>query len=469
MNKSRIGRLGFVVLCSILTGWLFYSLFPPYVEDLFHKITELNTPKQEQNIGERKLERNGGSSDLPEKKTLENSDAGSDIEGNSDDGQDQPLVGNESDHSGDQAQDTNLEDETEENNSDLTLDENSKQVPTTTNGSITDIKANDLEISDEIVGPPDSSLAVTILGLIVGAWLGSLLLALWEKFLDHWKKLPSGSRLTIIIGSLIGIIAGIVISIPFQFYYQGKVASTLITVSLILGCGATLVYSLRAMSDYLPWETGVVSNRKTGVKILDTNVLIDGRIYDLIRAGFIDGEIYLPRFVLQELQHIADNADSLKRQRGRRGLDVLRRIQSEFDVEVGKRDKYAGSQRTEVDLKLIKLAKALGGDLVSNDYNLNKVATIEGVRVLNINELALALRPTVLPGESLEIQLIKEGSQHGQGVGYLDDGTMVVVDRGDAHLGETVSVDVTQVIQTERGKMIFADFGQTLSEQDGDE
>jgi uncharacterized protein YacL len=214
--------------------------------------------------------------------------------------------------------------------------------------------------------------------------------------------------------------------------------------------------ALRSMSEVLPWTQHSVTGKRSGIKVLDTNVLIDGRIYDLARTGFLEGEVYIPSFVLQELQHIADSSDALRRQRGRRGLEILRHLQSDFTVEVGKYDRYANDPDEEVDSRLVRIAKAIGGDLVSNDFNLNRVARIQEVQVLNINDLALALRPNVLPGETLEVTVIREGNQAGQGVAYLEDGTMVVVEHGKRLMNETHPVEVTQVIQTERGKMIFA-------------
>lgn len=315
-------------------------------------------------------------------------------------------------------------------------------------------------IDDSVLNPtfPPDPVALGLLGLIIGLSTGVFMLRKYEEFSVRWDKMPSGEKITLLLGSFLGVISGILISIPFLLVLQGRPEGPLLTFGLIIGCSAAMVYLLRSLAPYLPWETGAaVAGRRTGLKVLDTNVLIDGRVYDLMQSGFLDGDIYIPEFVLRELQYIADSNDGLRRQRGRRGLEVLKRIQAEFDVEVGTRDRYAGSPKEEVDARLVKLTKALGADLVSNDFNLNRVATIQDVRVLNINNLALALRPNVLPGESLEVTVIKEGNQSGQGVAYLDDGTMVVVEGGQDLIGETVNVCVTQVIQTERGKMIFAD------------
>ena len=189
-------------------------------------------------------------------------------------------------------------------------------------------------------------------------------------------------------------------------------------------------------------------------KILDTSVIIDGRIADLCDTGFIDGTLVIPQFVLKELQLVADSADSMKRNRGRRGLDILQKIQKMSGVEVTISDMDYPEVR-EVDLKLIELARTLQGKIVTNDFNLNKVAQLRGVEVLNINELANALKPVVLPGEIMKVFILKEGKEYNQGVAYLDDGTMVVVDNARKMISKTIDVVVTSVLQTTAGKMIF--------------
>ncbi len=190
-------------------------------------------------------------------------------------------------------------------------------------------------------------------------------------------------------------------------------------------------------------------------KILDTSVIIDGRIADICKTGFLEGTIVIPQFVLGELQHIADSSDVLKRNRGRRGLDILNRIQKELDIKV---EVYEGDFEDiqEVDSKLVKLAKLTGGIVVTNDFNLNKVCELQGVPVLNINDLANAVKPVVLPGEELSIQVIKDGKEHNQGIAYLDDGTMIVVEEGRDYIGKRIDVRVTSVLQTSAGRMIFA-------------
>lgn len=190
-------------------------------------------------------------------------------------------------------------------------------------------------------------------------------------------------------------------------------------------------------------------------KILDTSVIIDGRIADICQTHFLEGTIVIPQFVLGELQHIADSSDVLKRNRGRRGLDVLKRIQKELSVKV---EIYEGDFEDipEVDSKLIRLAKDMDGVLVTNDYNLNKVSDLQGVQVLNINDLANAVKPVVLPGEELVVQVIKDGKEEKQGIAYLDDGTMIVVEEGKDYIGKTIEVLITSVLQTSAGRMIFA-------------
>lgn len=190
-------------------------------------------------------------------------------------------------------------------------------------------------------------------------------------------------------------------------------------------------------------------------KVLDTSVIIDGRIFGICETGFIEGPLIIPNFVLDELRHISDSADSLKRTRGRRGLDILNKIQKELPIET---EVWEGDfpNIAEVDSKLLKLAQLLNGKVITNDYNLNKVAEVQGVPVLNINELSNAIKPVVIPGEEMTIEIVKEGKEYTQGVAYLDDGTMIVVEDGKKHMGKTIVVLVTSVLQTAAGRMIFA-------------
>ena len=199
-------------------------------------------------------------------------------------------------------------------------------------------------------------------------------------------------------------------------------------------------------------EKGVVVSGKP--KILDTSVIIDGRILDILQTGFIEGKIIIPNFVLEELRHIADSSDSLKRNRGRRGLDILNEIQKQLAVPVEIVD-FNTKEKLEVDSKLLKMAEKMDAFVVTNDFNLNKVAEFQGVKVLNINELANAIKPVVLPGEDMKVTVIKAGKENGQGIAYLNDGTMIVVEGGSKYIGDAIHVQVTSVLQTSAGRMIF--------------
>jgi uncharacterized protein YacL len=221
-------------------------------------------------------------------------------------------------------------------------------------------------------------------------------------------------------------------------------------VGLVSGASKGDLLNLSAFGGLFGGERPV----KKSYKVLDTSVIIDGRIADICETGFVDGVLVIPQFVLRELQQVADSADSLKRNRGRRGLDILQRIQkmAGLTVQIVETD-YPGIR--EVDLKLIELAKEIEGKIVTNDFNLNKVAQLQGVEVLNINELANSLKPVVLPGEVMKVFILKEGKEYNQGVAYLDDGTMVVVDNARKMIGKTIDTSVTSVLQTTAGKMIF--------------
>lgn len=308
-----------------------------------------------------------------------------------------------------------------------------------------------------VIGVAVAQVAGAIAGFVAGAGLGNLLHRLVSGFIHRWDSMQPGGKVTVFIGVFVGLVA----SVPFLFVlftlmsgqYAALVVSTLL---LIAGFSALATAVLQSIEDILPWTRGKVKARRRGIKLLDTNVIIDGRIVDLGRTGFLEGPLYIPGFVLDELQYIADSPDPMRRQRGRRGLDVLQLLKNDHQVEVRMHDHLAPDIGDEVDARLVRLARAMGADIVTNDVNLNRVATLQEVKVLNINDLALALRPNVLPSETMELTVIREGNQPGQGVGYLDDGTMVVVENGRSHLGETIQVVVTQVIQTERGKMIFA-------------
>jgi uncharacterized protein YacL len=271
------------------------------------------------------------------------------------------------------------------------------------------------------------------------------------------------SPLRVMIGGALGTITGLIIANLFSYAFlldqtnrpSGSLAVyVLINVSLAyLG----LVLGAKKAEDFDPTQLIFFTKKGSGgenTKILDTSVIIDGRIADICETGFIEGNVVIPQFVLHELQKIADSADSLKRTKGRRGLDILNKMQKQVDLNVRIIDQDFPKLR-DVDSKLIALAKKMNGKILTNDFNLNKVAELHGVTVLNINQLANALKPVVLPGEIMKVQIIKEGKEQGQGIGYLDDGTMVVVESARKYLGKNVDVAVTSVLQTTAGRMIF--------------
>lgn len=268
-------------------------------------------------------------------------------------------------------------------------------------------------------------------------------------------------------GLIVGFFIAFLISQPFlnlTIPYLGALISAILYIFLgYLG----LKVSTRKREDMVPINLfslkkssskvkGMFKSYKSMIypKILDTSVIIDGRINDICKTGFLEGPLIIPEFVLQELRHIADSADALKRNRGRRGLDILNILQKDLNIEVllESRD----YENLEVDVKLLKLAEELGGKVLTNDYNLNKVAEFQGVSVLNINELANAIKPVVLPGEEMELTIVKDGKESNQGLAYLDDGTMIVVEGGKKRIGDLVEVIVTSVLQTAAGRMIFA-------------
>jgi len=294
----------------------------------------------------------------------------------------------------------------------------------------------------------------SIAGFIIGLCVALLVIKV-EKDI---RKLS----LKIILGGVSGMVVGLLIA-------------------LILGYGLNMVSNIGENQQVVPWIylllTGILGylgltlgskkveefsfrggdyKAPSDLRILDTSVIIDGRIADICDSGFIEGELIVPRFVLTELQSVADSSDSMKRSRGRRGLDILNRMQksSAIHIDIVEQDftKIKG-----VDGKLVALANKINAKLLTNDYNLNKVAELQGVRVLNINELANAMKPVVLPGEQMTVKIIREGKELGQGVGYLDDGTMIIVDHAQKMLNMNVEVVVTSVLQTTAGRMIFTE------------
>jgi uncharacterized protein YacL len=286
------------------------------------------------------------------------------------------------------------------------------------------------------------------------------------------RRVPIGVVLGATTGVLSGIVASGVIGITTQSLLPNLALARLpiqIFMLLILGyLGMTIGMKIgRDFQGRGPAGPARISSGGSNDKILDTSVIIEGRIADLCETGFIEGTFIIPQFILHELQHIADSSDSLKRARGRRGLDVLHRIQKMVDIDVRIVDNDFPHIRN-VDAKLVALGKELDAKIITNDLNLNKVAELQGVRVLNINELSNALKPVVLPGEVLRVFILKEGKESGQGVAYLDDGTMIVVDNAKRLIGKNVDAVVTSVLQTTAGRMIFTRLRET-GEKDKEE
>ncbi|MEO9170512.1 MAG: PIN domain-containing protein [Candidatus Baltobacteraceae bacterium] len=310
-------------------------------------------------------------------------------------------------------------------------------------------------------------LAFLILSPVVGAVVGVLLAPLAQTFFeDELNQVESAiERLAPaeIAGGAIGLIVGLGIallikSVLFEFSSIAGRAGSYVAIVVYLIVAAFFAYlgaRVGSKTNMLPLLGARPPNGSGVQKIVDTSVIVDGRIVEIVQSGFLEGPLVVPRFVLRELHAIADSVDPLKRTRGRRGLDVLGRLQELSTLDITDRD-YDDLPAGSVDQKLVRLAQELKGRLLTNDYNLNRVAHVEGVEVLNINELANAVKPVVLPGEELHVQVLREGKEPNQGVGYLDDGTMIVVEQGRRLIGEATDVIVTSVLQTVAGRLIFA-------------
>ncbi len=276
------------------------------------------------------------------------------------------------------------------------------------------------------------------------------------------RQAPTQQLLAAIIGMVMGLIVSALLALPLSLL-PSPFRQILPFVAVLLFGYLGIMVMITRQHDIFNLIRGRRGERgeaqdmthRGSQVLLDTSVIIDGRIADISRTGFIEGEMLVPRFVLNELQHIADSSDALRRRRGRRGLDMLRRLQSDSVTPVRITDMDVEGVH-EVDDKLVLLAKRLKSPILTNDYNLNRVAQLQGVRVLNINELANAVKALFLPGESLNVKIIQEGKETGQGVGYLDDGTMVVVEDGKPYIGHEIEVMVTKVLQTAAGRMLFA-------------
>ncbi|MBI5184015.1 MAG: TRAM domain-containing protein [Nitrospinae bacterium] len=299
-----------------------------------------------------------------------------------------------------------------------------------------------------------NKIDIILIGLGVG-----LLIWVIVIFLERGLRKIS---LKVIISGSIGLFLGLIfanlltyplISIPLKPPTINPLIN--IFINIIFGYIGMILGVKKSEELELPEFRRFFKNEsKSNIKILDTSVIIDGRIADICETGFLEGELVIPQFILKELQQIADSSDSLKRNRGRRGLDILQKMQKNVDLNINiVNDDFPKIK--EVDTKLIALSQKIGGVVVTNDFNLNKIAELQGVSVLNINQLANAVKPVVLPGEEMNVFILKEGKEYGQGIAYLDDGTMVVVDNARKSIGKNVDVSVTSVLQTTAGRMIF--------------
>jgi uncharacterized protein YacL len=294
----------------------------------------------------------------------------------------------------------------------------------------------------------------------ISAAIGAAVSAMVIVFELRLRALSLRRLLGAVAGSILGILGAFLVSLvlrnslpagPVQSLLQIFVLLLMGYIGLVIGTNKGDLLNLDALGNLFNTER---SSARRNLKVLDTSAIIDGRIADMAETGFLEGSLVIPEFILRELQMVADSQDSSRRQRGRRGLDVLQRMQanSKLTIQIVP-DDYPAIR--EVDLKLIELAKDLDAKIVTNDFNLNKVAHLHNVAVLNINDLANSLKPVVLPGEKMHIMILKEGKEYNQGVGYLDDGTMVVVDHARRMIGRSVEISVTSVLQTASGKMIF--------------
>lgn len=298
-------------------------------------------------------------------------------------------------------------------------------------------------------------------GIIVGIITATVVL-LVDLYI---KKVTVRNILSVFTGILLGLIINSAIlnlllrtAIPQETLY--KIAPIMALIFCYVGAAVIL----RGQSEFSVMIPFVRLSSKGGAGeliLLDTSVIIDGRIADICDTAFLSARLVIPRFVLKELQYIADSPDSLKRNRGRRGLDVLNKIKNNPNVQV-KIHETDFPEIQAVDAKLVKLAQDLNAKIFTNDFNLNKIAELQGVRVLNINDLANALKPIVMPGEVMQVKIIKEGKEQAQGVAYLDDGTMIVVENAKKKIGQTVAITITSVLQTQAGRMIFAKLGDSL-------
>lgn len=301
---------------------------------------------------------------------------------------------------------------------------------------------------------------------------------LWKRSIRSLNRIVENTSIEVILGGAAGLVLGGIVGVLSSFPF-----------SMLKGIGSYLTLVIFLLSGYIGFKIGSrranevlrffnytgraeenTSGKKELLKVLDTSAIIDGRIYDVCLTGFIDGTLLVPTFVIAELQHIADSSDAVRRNKGRRGLDLLAKMQKQEKIKIDIIEVKTEEEK-DVDARLVQLCKKINAAIITNDYNLNKVAELQGIKVLNINELTNAVKVMVYPGETMHITILKEGKEEGQGVGYLEDGTMVVVEDAQAHIGSELEVIVTSVFQTAAGRMIFTrkmkeDSGQVVNNMD---
>lgn len=310
---------------------------------------------------------------------------------------------------------------------------------------------------------PTYRVVFVISGLLIGFEVGRNIFHRLELHSESLRLMSAKDKVAIGLGLVVGLVLSSIIAIPI---FVALATLKLVALAITMLIASVITYFCVSVTASMKEEffgaqghdnsdASLAFSSTKPIFVLDTNVIIDGRIADIADVGFLNGTLYVPGFVLDELQYIADSGDSLKRVRGRRGLDILNQMQKDLSLVVRTMDKLAPNSE-EVDKRLVTLTRALAGSLVTNDFNLQKVAELEGVTVLNINALASALKPVVLPGEDMVVSLVREGRDSNQAVAYLDDGTMVVVEGGRKFIGSSIEVTVSSLLQTTAGKMIFA-------------
>ncbi len=310
------------------------------------------------------------------------------------------------------------------------------------------------------------TLGLNAIGGLLGFLLSLFSFRKIVSWVNYFERVSLVDKIAGAIGVVLGLGVALLITVPFAaipgyglpIRIFASVAGIVLGVGFAMSARAQIVYVFPSLESSFALSEAA-SRIRTKPKMLDTNIIIDGRIADVVDSGFLEGALLVPDFILQELQYIADSSDRLRRARGRRGLDMLNSLKNLDGVEISIYEDYSAEEvdAEEVDTQLVKLAKARDAVVITNDYSVNEIAKLNGVPVLNVNELANALKPVFLPGEELTVTIVKEGKESAQGVGYLDDGTMVVVEGGADAMGQLAPVTVTSVLQTNAGKMIFAE------------